>query len=311
MSIISIIMPLILVALLGFFCAKSQWLNRRQIDALSKFTFYLSIPAFLFYQMAQANFSEQISLTLFASFYLPVLCCYGIACLSHYFFIERKNPSSASGSAIFSLGASYSNTVIIGLPILLTLFGEQVLGIIFLIITFHSALLFTLTSAIASFSANGRKSFNGKEIIQQNLKNPLVVSISTGLVVNLLGIELPSVLANSLMLLGKPAIALALFILGASLAYYQVRDKLFSIGIASFSKLVLLPALVLLTSQVLFQLSPLSVTVLVILSACPTGVNAYLIAKAHQQEQQTVAGTVVVTTLLSMITIPLWLLLFT
>jgi predicted permease len=303
-------MPLILVALLGFFCAKSQWLNRSQIDALSKFTFYLSIPAFLFYQMAQANFSEQISLTLFACFYLPVLCCYGIAWLSHYFFIERKNPSSASGSAIFSLGASYSNTVIIGLPILLTLFGEQVLGIIFLIITFHSALLFTLTSAIASFSANGRKSFNGKEIIQQNLKNPLVVSISTGLVVNLLGIELPSVLANSLILLGKPAIALALFILGASLAYYQVRDKLFSIGIASLSKLVLLPTLVLLTSQVLFQLSPLSVTVLVILSACPTGVNAYLIAKAHQQEQQTVAGTVVVRTLLSMITIPFWLLLF-
>ena len=303
-------MPLILVALLGFFCAKSQWLNRSQIDALSKFTFYLSIPAFLFYQIAQANFSEQISLTLFASFYLPVLCCYGIAWLSHYFFIERKNPSSASGSAIFSLGASYSNTVIIGLPILLTLFGEQVLGIIFLIITFHSALLFTLTSAIASFSANSRKSFNGKEIIQQNLKNPLVVSISTGLVVNLLGIELPSVLANSLILLGKPAIALALFILGASLAYYQVRDKLFSIGIASLSKLVLLPTLVLLTSQVLFQLSPLSVTVLVILSACPTGVNAYLIAKAHQQEQQTVAGTVVVTTLLSMITIPFWLLLF-
>ncbi len=94
MSIISIIMPLILVALLGFFCAKSQWLNRSQIDALSKFTFYLSIPAFLFYQMAQANFSEQISLTLFASFYLPVLCCYGIAWFSHYFFIERKNPSS-------------------------------------------------------------------------------------------------------------------------------------------------------------------------------------------------------------------------
>ena len=310
MSIISIIMPLILVALLGFVCAKSQWLNRTQIDSLSKFTFYLSIPAFLFYQMAQANFSEQISPALFAAFYLPVLCCYAVAWLSHYFLIERKKSSSTAGSAVFSLGASYSNTVIIGLPILLTLFGEQVLGIIFLIITFHSALLFTLTSAISSFSANGRNSFNGKEIIKQNLKNPLVVSISAGLVVNLLGIELPSILADSLLLLGKPAITLALFILGASLAYYQVRDKLFSIGMASLIKLVLLPAFVLLTSQVLFQLSPLSVTVLVILSACPTGVNAYLIAKSHQQEQQTVAGTVVVTTLLSMITIPLWLVLF-
>jgi len=310
MSIISIIMPLILVALLGFVCAKSQWLNRTQIDALSKFTFYLSIPAFLFYQMAQANFSEQISPSLFAAFYLPVLGCYCIAWLSHYFLIERKKTSSTAGSAVFSLGASYSNTVIIGLPILLSLFGEKALGIIFLIITFHSALLFTLTSAISSFSAKGNNVFNGKDIIKQNLKNPLVVSISTGLVVNLLGIELPTILADSLMLMGKPAITLALFILGASLAYYHVRDKLFSIGIASLIKLVFLPALVLLTSQFLFQLSPLSVTVLVILSACPTGVNAYLIAKTQQQEQQTVAGTVVMTTLLSMITIPLWLILF-
>lgn len=310
MSIISIIIPLILVALLGFFCAKSQWLNRTQIDALSKFTFYLSIPAFLFYQMAQANFSEQISFALFSAFYLPILCCYCIAWLSHYFIIERKNPSLTAGSAVFSLGASYSNTVIIGLPILLTLFGEKVLGIIFLIITFHSALLFTLTSAISSFSANGKNSFNAKEIIKQNIKNPLVVSISTGLVVNLLGIELPSLFGDTLMLMGKPAITLALFILGASLTYYQVRDKVFAISIASLIKLILLPALVLLTSQVLFKLSPLSVTVLVILSACPTGVNAYLIAKTHQQEQQTVAGTVVMTTLLSMITIPLWLFLF-
>jgi len=305
-------MPLILVALVGFVCAKSQWLNRTQIDALSRFTFYLSIPAFLFYQMAKANFSEQISPALFASFYLPVLCCYGIAWLSHYFLIDRRNSLTKAASAVFSLGASYSNTVIIGLPILLAAMGEQVLGIIFLIITFHSALLFALTSALASLSSNNKSAnkktaLNVKEIIKQNIKNPLVVSISAGLAINLLGIELPTILADTLLLMGKPAITLALFILGASLAYYHVRDKLFAISLASLIKLLILPGLVLLTSQELFQLSPLSVTVLVILSACPTGVNAYLIAKSHQQQQQTVAGTVVVTTLLSMITIPLWL----
>ncbi len=43
------------------------------------------------------------------------------------------------------------------------------------------------------------------------------------------------------------------------------------------------------------------------LSACPTGVNAYLVAATHQQHQETVAGTIVVSTLISIITIPLWL----
>jgi len=132
-------MPLILVALLGFSCAKSHWLKRPQIDALSKFTFYISIPAFLFYQMAQANFSKEISPQLFVAFYLPVLCSYGIAFLSHYFFINKKNISTSAASSVFSLAASYSNTVIIGLPILLAALGEQVLGIIFLIIIINPA----------------------------------------------------------------------------------------------------------------------------------------------------------------------------
>jgi len=69
----------------------------------------------------------------------------------------------------------------------------------------------------------------------------------------------------------------------------------------------LLPSLVLLTSKYIFNLESLVVTVLVILSACPTGVNAYLIATNHQQHQQTIAGTVVLSTLVSVITIPLWL----
>ena len=46
---------------------------------------------------------------------------------------------------------------------------------------------------------------------------------------------------------------------------------------------------------------------LVILSASPTGVNAYLVAKQQAKHQETIAGTVVTTTLLSIITLPLWL----
>jgi len=61
MNILAIISPLIMVALLGFICSKSQWLTRPQLDAISKFTFQISIPAFLFYKMATANFSEQVS----------------------------------------------------------------------------------------------------------------------------------------------------------------------------------------------------------------------------------------------------------
>jgi hypothetical protein len=317
MNIVSIILPLVVIAVLGFICTKSRWLSRDQLNALSKFTFSISIPAFLFHQMANADFNEQVSPQLFIAFYLPVLTCYSVAWLVNYFFYKEKQLDSGevstsknrASSAVFALGASYSNTIIVGLPILLAAMGEQVIGIVFLIVTFHSAILFALTNAIAAQdnSIHKTKRFYLLAFIKQSVNNPLIISILSGLAFNILGITLPDFLQASLALISKPAISLALFILGASLAFYQIRQELTFITIACFSKLIVLPIFVLFTSQYIFKLEPLIVTVLVILSACPTGINAYLFAATHQQHQQTVAGTVVLSTLLSIITIPLWL----
>ncbi len=320
MNIISVITPLILVALVGYISTKSQWLSRMQLDALTKFTFYISIPAFLFYQMAVANFSDQVSPQLFAAFYLSVLAVYLLTWLINYFFyhksknsnVDKEKYKNSAASAIFALGASYSNTIIVGLPVLLLAVGEQVVGIVFLIVTFHSAMIFTLTSIIAAKHNSNKNSadksgFNWQTIIKQTFNNPLIISILSGLLFNVFSIPIPVFIADSLILIGKPTITLALFILGASLAFYQVRDELKFITIASIFKLIVLPAFVFISSQYIFNLSSIVVTVLVILSACPTGVNAYLMAKAHNQHQQTVAGTVVVSTLFSIITIPLWL----
>lgn len=319
MNVIAIIAPLILVGLLGFICTKSRWLSREQLDTLSKFTFSISIPSFLFYQMAKADFSSQVSSQLFAAFYLPVLTCYLIAWLINYYFYAHKNNKNSqhsshknsAASAVFALSASYSNTIIVGLPVLLAAIGEQVIGIVFLIVTFHSAMLFALTAALAAKNANKVKESNKYlywfGFIKHTLNNPLIISILSGLLVNVLGISIPVFLAESLALIGKPAITLALFILGGSLAFYHVRQEVTYISIACVSKLIILPCLVFLTTHYVFNLEPLIITVLVILSACPTGVNAYLIATTHQQHQHTVAGTVVVSTLLSTITIPVWL----
>lgn len=317
MNIIAIIGPLVLLALIGFITTKSRWLDKCQLDALSKFTFSISIPAFLFYQMANANFGEQVNFSLFAAFYVPVLICYCLALALSAFVkaLAKKNTKATKNNdkdyesnAVFALGASYSNTVIVGLPVLLAALGQQVVGIVFLVISFHSAMLFALTAAIASKEQCKQSQFNLVKFLKQTFNNPLIISIFSGLVVNLLAIDLPDVVDTSLELLGKPAITLALFILGASLSFYRVSSKINPIAIASIVKLLILPALVYLTAHYLFSLSTMVTTTLVILSASPTGVNAYLIALQQKSQQELVAGTVVVSTLLSTLTIPLWLL---
>ncbi|GAA5131590.1 AEC family transporter [Thalassotalea piscium] len=311
MNIIEIILPLALICFLGYGCAKHSWLSKADIDAISKLTFKLLIPAFLFQKMATTELAGNVNINYFFAFYGPLLFSYSIAYLINYSFHTEHKTHSAP-SSVFALGASYSNTVIVGIPVLIAAFGDNSISLVFLIITFHSALLFTLTSVLAINSQRQNDPNKVKDAIwhklaQQTLLNPLVASITLGLIVNLLPISLPAVLNNTLILLGSPAIALALFLLGCSLTFYRIKQQKYFITFATIMKLIVLPALVYITSKHLLKLPYEVICTLVIISACPTGVNAYLIAKIQNIQRETVAGTIVASTLCCLITLPCWL----
>lgn len=303
MNILAIISPLILVGLVGFISSKNDWFSKSQVDTLAKFTFNLSIPAFLFQQLASADLSN-VDFSIYGAFYGPVLIVYCLAwCINYYFHQQYKHDQIASAS--YALGASYSNNVIVGLPVSLMVLGEEVLPVVFLVVSLHSALLFGITSFL---SVQG-KSFHWSMFFKQTLYNPLIIAISAGFMVNLMALSLPQILNDFFLLLGKPAITLALFLLGASLAFYRIRSEIKFIICASVLKLIVLPFLVFISARYIFDFNSLIITTLVILSASPTGVNSYLIVKQHQKHQQTVAGSVVVSTVISIVSIPVWLLL--
>ncbi|NQY36813.1 MAG: AEC family transporter [Alteromonadaceae bacterium] len=307
MNTFIVISPLVLVTLIGFICAKTQWLNKLQIDAISKLTFNICIPAFIFNKMANANFGDQVSPKLFAAFYLPVLCCYILAGLTNHFFHHTYRKNNAA-SAVYALGSSFSNMIIVGLPVLLVVLGDEVLNIAFLVITFHSAMLFTITNLIAStepkINNSGEKNIS---FLKQTFANPLIIGIFLGLIFNVANIKVPIFLNGGLVLIGQPAITLALFVLGASLFFYKIRSEINFILISTCLKLMILPVMVLISGTFVFGLDPLVTTVLVTLSASPTAVNAYLIAKIQGKHQETIASSVVISTVASAITIPFWL----
>jgi len=301
MNIIDVISPLILVGLVGFISTKTKCLSKVQIETLTKFAFNLCIPAFLFQKLVNTDLAN-LDIKIYAAFYLPVLFIYFFAGIVNYYFHQNHQKDTAA-SAIFALAASYSNNVIVGIPVVMMVLGEQALAIVFLIVSLHSAMLFGICSALTSKAA----SFNWLSFIKQTFYNPLIIAILSGFIFNLLSINLPYFIDESLSLIGRPAISLALFILGASLTFYHIKDEIKFICFATILKLMVLPLMVYLSTRYVFNFEQMTVTTLVILSSCPTGVNAYLIAKQQTQHQQTVAGTVVATTISSIITIPFWL----
>ncbi|WP_339685615.1 AEC family transporter [uncultured Pseudoalteromonas sp.] len=303
MSIFSIIFPLVFIVTAGFISTKSQFLEQQHITGISKFTFYISIPAFLFLNMAQANLHNSVSLNGFLSFYIAVVGVFIIGALIDRFLITKH--SDYQRHSVFALGSSYSNTVLVGLPIIIAAIGREMVGIVFMIITFHSALLFTLTFLVSAKSE--KSAFSWQQFAKNMLLNPVVLSISLGLLANVLGLTLPLDIINGLDLLSQPAIGCALFVLGANLAFYKISQNWQPALIATLLKLVLLPCLVLLLGRFVFMLEAQLLNVLILLSASPLGVNAYLIANQIKQHQATLASTVVMSTVLSGISFTLWL----
>lgn len=301
MKIFFVISPLIIIGFIGFLTTKYNRFNKAQIDSLSKFTFNIAIPAYMFQLLANTDLSK-VDLTIYAAFYLPIVLLYALAWSANFYF-HQNFKTSTPASAIYALGCSHSNNVVVGMPVAIMVLGEQVLPIISIIISLHAALLFGITSLLTA----NEKNFQWQKFFKQIFYNPLLISVVSGFTFNLLGFHLPSIINDSLLLLGRPAITLALFLLGASLTFYKINSEIKFILFASILKLILLPLMVFSSCHFIFQFDSLTTTILVILSASPTAVNAYLVAKQQTIHQDTVAGIVVVTTLLSVVTLPLWI----
>ncbi|WP_157813535.1 AEC family transporter [Pseudoalteromonas spongiae] len=300
-SMFSSLFPLVIVALLGYFALRSHYVSAQTIGDLSKITFSLLFPLFLFINIAQADLSGIVSYSVFLTFYAVVTSTFIITTL----LAPRLFKMQSAGGAVFALGSTYSNTIIVGLPVLISVLSPSVAALVFLIISFHSAVLFGATSIFSSFATGN--SFQLTRFCKGLLKNPLLIGIYSGLMVNMLGIDVPGFIASTLHLITQGALALALFILGANLYQYRLAGNYQQIISATIIKLIVLPLAVLLVARLGFQLSDEITLILVVLTACPTGVNAYIVACQQNSGQSLVAGTVVLSTLLSVVTIPLWI----
>lgn len=304
MSTFSIIFPLLFMASLGYLLTAKGPFTKAHIAGISLFTFYICIPAFLFINMYQADLSRSFELATLGAFYLPVAAVYGLSA-ALYFALSPKVGERRCESAVFALGCSYSNTILVGLPIIAGALGEQMMGKVFAIITFHSALLFSLTFLLSA--KHGKGVTGAWQFSKGIVLNPIVLSISGGLILNLLHISLEGNLINGLRLLSEPALACALFVLGANLAFYKVARDWHRAFLASIIKLLLLPLFVYCVAKFGFKLQQESIALLVLLSASPLGVNAYLVAMQVKAQQSVIASTVVISTVLSVFTMSLWL----
>ncbi|MEE4245988.1 MAG: AEC family transporter [Kangiellaceae bacterium] len=304
-TLIYAIVPLLLLIALGYLLSYVKIINRSQLDGLSKLTFIIFIPSLLFISTYQGKSTQGLSVELLAAFYLPLVLLFFISYAIFRFIAKRQFPKTE----LLCLASTFSNNVLIGIPILLVLVGEEILLPGFFIVSFHSLLLFSLTTLSSGFSNKTQVSWYRSlaSSIWITTRSPIVISLLCGLSLKYFNVELPYLIEQPIVIAKQAALPCALVVLGATLGNYRVTGNLDITLFVSILKLLVLPAMIWFSGVWLFNLPTIYVQIAVIMSASPVGLNVFMFAVQDKQASPYLASTILVSTIMSVLTLPIWL----
>lgn len=295
--------PILLLAMAGYLAARTGFLKETEYLAIARFTFTLVIPCLLFINMVHADIPRNMGLDFLVAFYLPVALLYIVATVLARFIFK----ANAALQSVMAMGVCYSNTTVVGIPLVLQTLGSDALLPLFLIIATQNLVLFSLGTVFAEREQFDIRSLFASllRLLRQLLSSPLTVSLIAGLTFNLVGWRLYAPLDVSLSLMSEAAIPTALFVLGTSLHQYQVGRQLAPAMIITALKLAILPLLVWLSMYQIFDIDPLWAKTALLGSAMPVGISAYVFAIRYQTGQPAVAAASVISTVVSLLPLAL------
>jgi predicted permease len=157
------------------------------------------------------------------------------------------------------------------------------------------------TAAVYGLARHG-----GATLWVELARNPLIIGTLAGLIVNACGLALPETLSLTLGRLGSASVALGLITVGAGLRMTGARTQRFVLGWWLAVKLLALPAIALALAEY-GQLAPLPRQILVMFGALPAASSAYILAVRMGGNGPLVAFLISTSTLISALTLPLWL----
>lgn len=272
-------------------------------DALSRFVFSLALPALLF--RMQSDFSQMppVDARLLFAFFGSCLIVFTVGRL----VAARLFGLDGVSQSVFALGGVFSNNVLLGVPMAKATLGDAALPSVALVLVFNALILWTLVTVSVEWARHGSFSVEGfGKTAKSVLKNPIVASILSGTAFGLVGFKLPAAIDAPLAMIGEAAAPLSLIALGMSLAEYGLREGWqLSVAITAL-KLVLQP-LVVWSLALAFGLPAMETQVVVLLASLAVGANVYLMSRQFHTLEGPVASSLVLSTLLTSVTTPLFL----
>lgn len=293
MQFATILLPDFALILLGLMLMRFTDWGPQFWTGLEKLVYYVLFPALLFYATSRAPLDFATTGKLLQVALLAILCGIALAWLA--------KPLFRPGPMIFESGmqTAFRFNSYIGLAVASRLGGDQGTSLMALIMGFAVPLC-NMAAVHALVHRSGG-------LLRELARNPLLIATVCGVLFNLAGLQVPEVIGVTLSRMGNASIALGLVMVGAGL---RLTGHEGAKGIAVYFltvKLLALPAIAW-GLGTWIGLSVLQLQIAVSFCALPTASSAYVLAARMGGNGPLVAFLVSAGTLLSIATLPMWLL---
>lgn len=215
--------------------------------------------------------------------------------------INRIFPFPKKDWPVYECMVVFANTGFMGYPVLLDVFGQEA---VFYASLIHMAFnFFVYTYAIMCLTKGDDSEF---KLNFKQLLTPGIILIFVGIFIYLFDIQLPSVLMDTINSVGSLTAPLSMMMIGSSLAVYPIKDSFTDCRsyVFAFVRLIIVPFVTMIVCRLL-HINPYYANITIITNAMPVGSMVLMLATQYNANVKIVTRNIVVSTLLSVITIPI------
>jgi len=284
----------------GYVAGRTRFFPAEATAYLTKFVFYFALSAMLFRFAATLPVTEIFDAQFAYAYLLGSAVVYLLVSL-----IAKARGLTVAEAAIEAQCGIIGNTGFLGIPMLAVLLGPAAVGPIIMLLSIDLIVFSSLIVILITGSRDGRMSLKVLASVGKGLlKNPMVMSMATGLLWSAANLPIPAPINEFLTILGAAATPGALFAIGASLAYKSVERVSVAVWL-SFAKLVLHPISVGVCALLIFDVARFDAGVMIAAAALPVAGNVYILAQHYNVAPHRVSTAILISTLFSILSVSL------
>ncbi|MGB7055482.1 MAG: AEC family transporter [bacterium] len=297
------IIPILLLAGIGFGSRKIGILKSGDARVLSAYVYWFALPALLLANIAETRFDAE-TMRFMAAGVTPVLIVFFL-----YLIISKIFSLSKNTTYLLTLSTIFGSWGFFGIPFVMFAFPTREaerLAILSLVSIAVVSVTISIT-LLEYYRLEKTTIWHGLYTVLRKLSgNPLILSIVFGLALALTGIKIPPLILKPIHMLGSTTATVAIFLLGVFLYGRKYTKILYAVRLSTL-KAIFLPVIAFFTVG-LFNLSEPHRSIIVLMHAMPVALSMIVLSERYDFNKETFASLILVTSIAAGIYLNLWLL---